>query len=177
MLEVAGCGLTVVSWICVLSPSGGLGEEKIFNFIPNHLTMPQKHSNHPTDYHLYNPNLRQKANHLRSNMTKAECCLWKYVLRAKTLKGYGFRRQRPILNFIADFICFELKLIIEVDGVTHHDEKVIRKDRIKDKVLQENGFTILRFTDAEILGNITSVTKILMNWIDKNETPKYSDRK
>ena len=55
-------------------------------------------------------------------MTKAEACLWKYVLRAGQLKSYQFRRQRPILNYVADFMCMELMLIIEVDGITHHSE-------------------------------------------------------
>ena len=49
-------------------------------------------------------------------MTKAEACLWKYVLRASRMKGYGFRRQRPIMNYIADFMCKELMLVIEVDA-------------------------------------------------------------
>jgi very-short-patch-repair endonuclease len=161
-----------------MSPSGGgWGRKDLFNFITKHLYMQQKHINHHSDNHLYNPNLRQKANNLRSSMTKAECCLWKYVLRGKTLKGYRFRRQRPILNFIADFICFELKLIIEVDGKTHHDEEVISKDRNKNKVLNEKGFTIIRFTDSDILENITSVTELLMNWIDNHKSSPLSIEK
>ena len=60
-------------------------------------------------------------------MTKAEACLWKYVLKARQLKGFQFRRQRPVLNYIADFMCKELMLIIEVDGITHHDEEAIKK--------------------------------------------------
>jgi very-short-patch-repair endonuclease len=61
------------------------------------------HSNHE-----YNKNLQPFANKLRKNITKAEACLWKYVLKAKQLKGYQFRRQRPVLNYIADFMCKEL---------------------------------------------------------------------
>ena len=80
--------------------------------------MPGKHDNHS-----YNKNLQPFANKLRKQMTKAEACLWKYVLRASYLKGYPFRRQRPVLNYIADFICMELMLVIEVDGITHHWEK------------------------------------------------------
>jgi very-short-patch-repair endonuclease len=56
-------------------------------------------------------------------MTKAETCPWKFALRANQLKGYPFRRQRPVLNYIADFMCKDLMLIIEVDGITHQDEK------------------------------------------------------
>lgn len=73
--------------------------------------MTGKHSNH-----LYNKNLQPFANRQRNEMTKAEACLWKYVLRASKLKGYGFRRQRPVLHYIADFMCKPLMLIIEVDA-------------------------------------------------------------
>ena len=66
-------------------------------------------------------------------MTKAEACLWKYVLKAGQLKGFPFRRQRPVLNYIADFLCKELKLIIEVDGITHQWEDTIKKDEIRQK--------------------------------------------
>jgi len=66
--------------------------------------------------HNYNKNLQPYANKLRKEMTKAEACLWKYVLKAKQLRGYQFRRQRPALNYIADFVCMELMLIIEVDA-------------------------------------------------------------
>ena len=57
-------------------------------------------------------------------MTKAEACLWKYVLRAGKMKSFQFRRQRPVLNYIADFMCKELMLIIEVDGITDSWEDV-----------------------------------------------------
>jgi very-short-patch-repair endonuclease len=53
--------------------------------------------------HHYNKNLQPFANRLRKEMTKAEACLWKYVLRAGKMKGFQFRRQRPVLNYIADF--------------------------------------------------------------------------
>ena len=61
-------------------------------------------------------------------MTKAEACLWKYILTAKQLKGYQFRRQGTILKFITDFMCMELMLIIEMDGITHHWEATMVKD-------------------------------------------------
>ncbi len=64
------------------------------------------------NYH-YNKNLQPYANKLRKKMTKAEACIWKYVLRARKLKGYQFRRQRPVLNFIADFMCPVLTRIMQ----------------------------------------------------------------
>jgi very-short-patch-repair endonuclease len=90
-------------------------------------------------------------------MTKAEACLWKYALRAKQLGGYGFRRQRPVLSYIADFMCIKLKLIIEVDGITHHDEQVKRNDSVRQKNLEAAGFTVIRFADDDVLTNIDGV--------------------
>jgi very-short-patch-repair endonuclease len=93
----------------------------------------------------YNKRLQPFANKLRKDMTKAEACLWKYVLRARQMKGYQFRRQRPILNYIADFMCKELHLVIEVDGITH-DSK-LAKDNCRTDELRQAGFNVLRFTD------------------------------
>src|SRR6185295_17873472 len=91
---------------------------------------------------------------------------WKYILKAKQLRGYQFRRQRPVLNYIADFICLELMLIIEVDGLTHHWEETILKDKKKQTDLEAAGFTVLRFTDDEVLNNIKVVHDNLENWIE-----------
>jgi len=110
-----------------------------------------------TNYYGYNTTLQPLANKLRKNMTKAEACLWKYALRARKMKGYQFRRQRPVLNFIADFMCKELKLVIEVDGVTHTQEEVAEKDRIKEEALEYAGFRVIRFTDEQVLTAIDSV--------------------
>lgn len=119
--------------------------------------------------HAYNKTLQTYANALRKRMTKAEACLWKYVLRARSLKGYQFRRQRPVLNYIADFMCKELMLIIEVDGITHLDEKVIANDKVRQQRLENLGFTVLRFTDDEVLRHIEGVRMCLEDWIDDVE--------
>src|SRR5574339_475585 len=100
--------------------------------------------------HHYNKNLQPYANHLRKEMTKAEACLWKYVLRAGRMKSYQFRLQRPVLIYIADFMCKELMLIIEVDGSIHQLEEIIKYDAIRQKALEEAGFTVLRFTNEEV---------------------------
>ncbi len=124
--------------------------------------MDDKYSNH-----FYNKNLQPYANRLRKEMTKAEACLWKYVLRASKLKGYPFRRQRPVLNYIADFMCKELMLIIEVDGGIHEVPEVMIKDKIRQQALEEAGFTVLRFTNEEVLTNIVWVQSFLEEWIEK----------
>ena len=109
------------------------------------------------NHYSYNSKLQPFANNLRHRMTKAEACLWKYALRAGIRKGYGFRRQRPVLNFIADFMCKELMLVIEVDGISHTWEETIKKDKIKEEQLKKAGFHILRFEDDSVLKQ--------MNWV------------
>jgi very-short-patch-repair endonuclease len=120
---------------------------------------------------LYNKGLKLNAQALRKSMTKAEACLWKYVLQGQSLRGHQFRRQRPVLNFIADFMCKELNLIIEVDGITHTYENVAGKDSLRQKKLEEAGFTVLRFTDDEVLKDIARIKICLEDWIDNNFHP------
>ncbi|MBI5857108.1 MAG: endonuclease domain-containing protein [Sphingobacteriales bacterium] len=129
--------------------------------------MDGKYSNH-----FYNKNLQPYANRLRKEMTKAEACLWKYVLRAGKMKGHGFRRQRPVLQYIADFMCKELMLIIEVDGSIHELEDIRKNDEVRQKALEEAGFTVLRFTNEEVLTNIQSVQIFLEEWIEKKTGPQ-----
>lgn len=120
------------------------------------------------NYH-YNPRLKQYARELRNDGTKAEACLWKYVLRAKKFKGYQFRRQRPVLVYIADFMCPELMLIIEVDGITHNDEDVVKNDMIRQKKLEEVGFTVIRFNDEDVLRDIENVERVLEGFVEKHK--------
>jgi len=103
-------------------------------------------------------------------MTKAEACLWKYVLKASQMKGYPFRRQRPVLNYIADFMCKELKLIIEVDGITHDNYSIQTNDRVRQKDLESAGFTVLRFEDGEVLTSIDVVRLTIGDWIEQHES-------
>ncbi|MBY0434675.1 MAG: endonuclease domain-containing protein [Cyclobacteriaceae bacterium] len=124
------------------------------------------------NFHLYNTHLQPFANKLRKRMTKAEACLWKYALRASKMKGYGFRRQRPALNYIADFMCKDLFLIIEVDGTIHQEKHVIENDKRRQARLEAAGFTVLRFTNDEVLKNMKGVINSLEDWIEKYEARK-----
>ena len=128
------------------------------------------------DNHNYNKQLQPYANKLRKEMTKAEACLWKYILKAGQLKGYQFRRQRSILKYIADFMCMELMLIIEVDGISHHWEETILKDKKKQDDLEAAGFTVLRFKDEEVLNDLNAVHDFLEEWIQKKESSKSNSR-
>jgi len=121
--------------------------------------------NPDSEYNYYNKQLQPLARNLRNDGTKAEACLWKYVLRASQMRGYPFRRQRPVLSYIADFMCMPLKLIIEVDGLTHNDDAAVKKDKVRQQALEAAGFTVLRFMDAEVLNNINGVYSEIENWI------------
>jgi len=112
----------------------------------------------------YNKKLRPLAKALRKNMTKAEACLWKYGLKARKMNGYSFSRQRPIMNYIVDFICKDMNLVIEVDGITHLDEEVRIKDELKEQELKMMGLYVLRFRDEEVLNRID----LVLNDIEKS---------
>ena len=117
----------------------------------------------------YNKKLKNYANDLRKNMTKAEACLWEYVLKAGKLKGYKFKRQRPVLNYIADFMCTDLMLVIETDGISHNYDDVVEKDRRKQKDLEDVGFKVIRFNDNEVLNDIENVERVLLAYIEEFE--------
>lgn len=127
------------------------------------------------NHYGYNASLRPLAGGLRKNMTKAEACLWKYVLKSRKMMGFSFRRQRPVLNYIADFMCKELMLIIEVDGITHTWEDVAEKDKIRQQELEEAGFTVLRFDDEEVLNDINNVTRTIENRIENSSPVSRAD--
>ncbi len=92
--------------------------------------------------------------HLRRKQTTAEARLWTQ-LRRKKMMGYKFRRQVPIDYFIVDFICFEARLIIEVDGEIHKFQQ--EYDRSREQYLVEQKFSILRFTNQEVFDDLERV--------------------
>jgi len=109
------------------------------------------------NHYLYNSNLKEKAKRLRNESTHAEIHLWKYGLKNRLRLGYTFNRQRPVLNYIADFMCKELLLIIEVDGMTHSYEEVYKNDLIRTEKLEAVGFMVIRFTNDEVQNHINRV--------------------
>lgn len=120
----------------------------------------------PTNNWHYNKKLQPYANQLRKTMTYAEILLWKRVLRAGQMKEFAFRRQRPILDYIVDFMNKDLMLVIEVDGGYHDWDHISEKDLIRRKALEMVGFSLIRFRNEEILNNIESVRIFLEQWIE-----------
>jgi very-short-patch-repair endonuclease len=99
---------------------------------------------------------------LRKNSTKGEKILWS-KLRNRNL-GYKFRRQYSIENFVVDFYCPELKLVIEVDGVTHISDEEVRHDKIRQEYLESLDLTVKRYLNSDIYNNLKNVIR------DINET-------
>ena len=94
----------------------------------------------------YNKALRAYSSSNRKAMTKAEASLWKYSLSKKQMEGYQFLRQRPVLNYIADFMCKELMLIIEVDGKFWHNFPMGNYiDHIRTNEMRQAGYKVVRF--------------------------------
>ena len=114
----------------------------------------------------YKPILKKFARELRNNSTKSEIKLWGY-LKGEQMLGYDFHRQKPLLNFIADFYCYELKLVIELDGYTHMLEETIIKDAIKESELNRIGLKVLRFADAEVMQDIENVLRTIEKYIEE----------
>ena len=121
----------------------------------------------------YNPKLKELARQLRNNSTKSEIRLWKY-LKGKQMKGYDFHRQKPLLEYIADFYCAELNLVIELDGYSHQLEEVAIKDKAKEQALNHVGIKVLRFQDSEVLNDIDNVLRSIEGYIDGVHTPSPS---
>ena len=105
---------------------------------------------------FYNIKLKGYARQLRTNMTDVERLLWSKV-RKKQLKGYQFYRQRIVGNYIVDFYCPKAKLIVEVNGGQHYNNKEIKKDKTRDDYMRKQGLKVLRFSDREILENLNGV--------------------
>jgi len=100
------------------------------------------------------------ARRLRVAPTDAERALWR-GLRQRGLERFRFRRQHPLLGFVADFVCLEGALVIEVDGATHSTEAEIASDLRRESVLKQNGFAVLRFTNAEVFENLDGVLETI----------------
>ena len=99
--------------------------------------------------------LKAFAQKNRKNPTEAESALWSY-LRGSDF-AYPFKRQHIIGEFIADFVCLPAKLIIEVDGGYHQLPQQQTSDAERQQWLESQGFTVIRFTNEEVLGNIDNV--------------------
>ncbi|HCI04213.1 MAG: endonuclease domain-containing protein [Candidatus Peribacteraceae bacterium] len=99
-----------------------------------------------------------KARYLRSAGTKPERILWRR-LRNRQFHGLKFRRQVPIGKYVADFVCVERKIIIELDGYMHAWSKM--KDEKRDWFLMQKGFRVIRFKNVQVKKHINKVLNLI----------------
>ncbi len=88
------------------------------------------------------------------------------MIRKRSIHNFMFTRQRPALDYIVDFMCKELLLILEVDGFIHKNEENKKKDKKREKKLRDAGFTILRFQNWEVLYSPDSVYLEIKEWVE-----------
>lgn len=121
--------------------------------------------------------LTTNARNLRIHQTNVEKLLWQH-LRNRQMLDQKFRRQFPIDTYIVDFVCLELKLIVELDGGQHAEQ--IEYDQQRTKQLQKRGFKIIRFWNKDVLQNTTGVLEAIRMAIlnsTNNETPSPPGRR
>ncbi|GBE35111.1 hypothetical protein BMS3Bbin06_01647 [bacterium BMS3Bbin06] len=106
--------------------------------------------------------LTHLSRNLRKRETDAERLLWQHI-RSKQIDGFKFRRQQCIGRYIVDFVCFERKAVIEVDGGQHSEE---RADKARDRWLNKEGFQVLRFWNNEVLLNLKGVLEVIRKFLN-----------
>lgn len=104
---------------------------------------------------------------MRKFPTESERILWNIVRRDQL--GAHFRRQQIIDNYIVDFVCLEKRLVIELDGKYHNDEKQKAYDNARTELLEKFGYTILRFPNEDIYFNIDSIIEKIKLYLLKNQ--------
>ncbi len=104
-------------------------------------------------------NSKLRARRLRRNLTDAERRLWS-ILRGRRLDEFKFRRQQPLGHYIVDFICFERRLVIEVDG-SHHQDRLDYDDE-RTRWLNSQGFEVLRLWNNQVLSDPDSVSEAIL---------------
>ena len=115
--------------------------------------------------------VRSRARELRKTQTPAERLLWEH-LRGRRHGDLKFRRQHPIGRFIVDFFCPEAKLILEVDGPTHDEQ--VEDDAWRTGQLQAQGYSVLRFKNEDVTGNLESVLhRIRAVAVPRNDTCEH----
>lgn len=114
------------------------------------------------------PERLEFARTLREAMTDAERALW-FHLRAKRFQGWKFRRQQPIGNYIVDFVCFDAKLVIELDGGQHAERA--DADARRTAWLESQGFRVLRFWNDAVLKETEAVLEEILRNLPLSPTP------
>ena len=120
---------------------------------------------------LYNPGLKKRARELRKQGVLSETLLWNQ-LKGRKIYGYQFMRQKPVGEYIVDFYCSKLKLVIEIDGKSHDGR--FSYDMKRQQFLESMGLTVIRFNDADVKRDMNNVLIAIEGWIGNTENnPLY----
>jgi len=106
----------------------------------------------------------EKAKYLRNHVTPSEMILWGKL--KECFPEYRFKRQHPLSNYIADFYCHKLKLVIELDGSIHEHEKVKKNDKERQSAIESLGLHVIRFTNEDIKFHIEACIETINSSID-----------
>ena len=117
---------------------------------------------------------RSRARVLRHRATDAERKLWWHLRHRLRTDGTHFRRQVPIGPYVADFCCLKAKLILEVDGNQHGLDANIASDAKRTAYLASQGFSVLRFSNREVMTEINSVLEAIYSHLTSTPTPNPS---
>ena len=118
----------------------------------------------------YNKQLVPLAKHMRKNLTDSEQAIWQKI-RMKQLCGFQFYRQRPVGNYILDFYCSKAKLAIEIDGGQHNRKDDILNDAEREAYLERKGIKVLRFSNLDVMNNISGVLESILNELGNQNPP------
>lgn len=113
--------------------------------------------------HPYNKKLKPLARQLRNNSTPGEIKLWSEVLRARGFHGYQFNRQFTIGNYIVDFVCRKLKLVVELDGRSHQFKT--EQDALRDQYLNGLRYWVVRIAESEVMHDLNNVIRTLESYL------------
>jgi very-short-patch-repair endonuclease len=116
----------------------------------------------------YNRKLKHLARQLRKNSTLSEVLLWEQI-KGKAL-GVEFHRQLPILNYIVDFYCHEIMMIIEIDGISHDNPEKFQDDQNRQSRIEALGVTFARIDDADVKQNMQHVLTYLEDFVRRLKT-------
>jgi len=111
---------------------------------------------------------RANARRLRSTSTDAERKLWRHLWRIP-IDGSHFRRQVPIGPYIADIACHQIGLVIELDGSQHASDEGLVRDAARTVYLEDQGYKVMRFWNAEVLTELESVLDTIFAAVRERE--------
>ncbi len=120
----------------------------------------------------HNTNLTSNARALRKNMTKEEKHLWYDFLKSYPVR---FLRQKVIDNYIVDFYCHSARLIIELDGSQHYEEKGVLKDKIRTERIEQRKLTVIRIPNNEVNRNFDGVCQYIDNAVHESLRQSSTD--